>query len=128
MDPGADRGELALQRVAAGVELELGAVIVVGRPHAADDRQVIHLGGQAGQVRVGSVEEIQDWLLACEYVDDRELFTAVRDYVASISPELALVSCEAEPASRRPDRWIRTSSPRPRGASCRRCGTRTRSS
>ena len=25
-------------------------------------------------VRVGSVEEIQDWLLACEYVDDRELF------------------------------------------------------
>jgi hypothetical protein len=25
-------------------------------------------------VRVASVEEIQDWLLACEYVEDRELF------------------------------------------------------
>jgi hypothetical protein len=25
-------------------------------------------------VRVGSIEEIQDWLLACEYVEDRELF------------------------------------------------------
>ena len=25
-------------------------------------------------VRVASIEDIQDWLLACEYVDDRELF------------------------------------------------------
>jgi hypothetical protein len=25
-------------------------------------------------VRVGSIEEIQEWLLTCEYVDDRELF------------------------------------------------------
>ena len=32
-----------------------------------------YLEGESS-VRIGSIAEIQDWLLACEYVDDRELF------------------------------------------------------
>ena len=41
MDPRADRGKLPFERVPAGVELKLRAVIVVGGPHRADDRQVV---------------------------------------------------------------------------------------
>ena len=41
MDPRADRGELPFERVPAGVELELGPVVVVGRPHRADDGDVV---------------------------------------------------------------------------------------
>ena len=41
VDPRADRRELALEHVPAGVELELGAVVVVGRPHRADDGDVV---------------------------------------------------------------------------------------
>ena len=41
VDPRADRGKLPLEHVPAGVELELGAVVVVGRPHRADDGDVV---------------------------------------------------------------------------------------
>ena len=41
VDPRADRRELALEHVPAGVELELGAVVVVGGPHRADDGDVV---------------------------------------------------------------------------------------
>ena len=40
-DPRADRGKDSFEHVPAGVELQLGAVIVVGRPHRADDGQVV---------------------------------------------------------------------------------------
>ncbi len=39
--PGADRGEAAVEHVPARVELDLCAVIVVGRPHRADDGQIV---------------------------------------------------------------------------------------
>ena len=39
--PGAERRELAVEHVPAGVELRLGAVIVVGRVHRADDGDVV---------------------------------------------------------------------------------------
>ena len=41
VDPGADRGEEAVERVAAGVELKLGAVVDVVGPHRADDGEVV---------------------------------------------------------------------------------------
>ncbi len=48
VDPRADRGELAFEHVAAGVKLKLRAVVVVGGPHRADDRQVVGTAGQLG--------------------------------------------------------------------------------
>ena len=48
MDPRADRRERPFERVPAGVELKLGPVVVVGRPHRADDGQVV---GMAAQMR-----------------------------------------------------------------------------
>jgi hypothetical protein len=53
-------------RVARGVPLGL---------YGAGSRRDFgwYLEGES-TVRIGSIEEIQDWLLACEYVDDRELF------------------------------------------------------
>ena len=41
MHPRADRGKEAVEPIAAGVELKLGAVVVVVRPHRADDREVV---------------------------------------------------------------------------------------
>ncbi len=41
MDPRADRRELTLEHVPASVELKLGAMIVVGRPHRADDGDLV---------------------------------------------------------------------------------------
>ena len=41
VDPGAERRELAVEHVPAGVELRLGAVVVVGRVHRADDGDVV---------------------------------------------------------------------------------------
>ena len=41
VDPRADRGELPFEHVPAGVELQLGAVVVVGGPHRADDGEVV---------------------------------------------------------------------------------------
>jgi hypothetical protein len=49
MHPGAQRWVLAVEHVAAGVELRLGAVVVVGGVHRADDRQVIDALAQAGE-------------------------------------------------------------------------------
>ena len=41
VNPRADRGKLPFKDVPAGVKLQLGAVVVVGRPHRADDREVV---------------------------------------------------------------------------------------
>ena len=41
MHPRAERRELAVEHVPAGVELRLGAVVVVGRVHRADDGDVV---------------------------------------------------------------------------------------
>ena len=41
VDPRADRRERPFEHVPAGVELELGAVVVVGGPHRADDGDVV---------------------------------------------------------------------------------------
>src|SRR5436305_1884238 len=41
VNPGADRWMEALEDVPAGVELQLGGVIVVGRPHRAHDGEVV---------------------------------------------------------------------------------------
>ena len=46
VDPRADRGELPLEHMPAGVELQLGAVVVVGRPHRADHRDIVDAGAQ----------------------------------------------------------------------------------
>ena len=41
VNPRADRRKQSFERVPAGVELQLCAVVVVGRPHRADDGQVV---------------------------------------------------------------------------------------
>ncbi len=48
VDPRADRGKLPLEHVPAGVELQLGAVVVVGRPHRADDGDVVDAVADVG--------------------------------------------------------------------------------
>ena len=48
VDPRADGREIPLEHVAAGVELELGAVVVVGGPHRADDGDVVDAVAQVG--------------------------------------------------------------------------------
>ena len=44
MDPRADRRKLPFEHVPAGVELQLGAVVVVGRPHRTDHGDVVDAG------------------------------------------------------------------------------------
>ena len=41
MNPRADRRKLPFEHVPAGVELQLGPVVVVGRPHRADHGEVV---------------------------------------------------------------------------------------
>ena len=41
MNPGADRRMAAVEKMAAGKKLHLGAVVVVRRVHRADDRDVV---------------------------------------------------------------------------------------
>jgi hypothetical protein len=46
VDPGADGRVAAIEQVAAGEELQLGAVVVVGREHRADDGDVVDAAAQ----------------------------------------------------------------------------------
>ena len=46
MDPGADRRMATVQEMAAGQKLHLGAVVVVGRVHRADDGDVVDTPAQ----------------------------------------------------------------------------------
>ena len=54
MDPGADGGERTFQRMPTRVELQLGSVVVVGGPHAADETEVVrHLAEIAPPITDG---------------------------------------------------------------------------
>jgi hypothetical protein len=49
VDPGAEGGQVAVEDVAAGVELQDGAVVVVGGPGGADQRHFVHLVADVGE-------------------------------------------------------------------------------
>ena len=70
--PGAQRGELAVQHVPAGMELRLGPVVVVGGVHRADEGDVVGTGAdvlrQAGyrpQLIVGDPDTMTADVLRC---------------------------------------------------------------
>src|SRR6266540_1830731 len=46
MHPGTDGREAAVEQVPAGQELKLGPVVVVGRPHRAEDDELVHTGAE----------------------------------------------------------------------------------
>ncbi len=48
MNPRADRRKGPLQRMPAGMELKLGAVVIVGRPHRADHGDVVNAVADVG--------------------------------------------------------------------------------
>ena len=49
MDPRSDARLLLVERVAARVHLEFGAVVVVGCVHRSNDGHVVHAGGEVRQ-------------------------------------------------------------------------------
>src|SRR5262245_49853275 len=47
--PGAERWQIAIEDVAAGVELEDGAMVVVGGPSGSDQRHLMHQVAHVGE-------------------------------------------------------------------------------